>query len=315
MFESRVQGLADHVANEAGFEPSTQLVVADVVEIFQEVDRMLDAISYPAVFSGRNFLDIGNELLDNLRYTISDGNEENLLQWVRTACSVLSTHVAALNAMDLVMDANSRGILSRTALVDQQTTSLLDQAALRASAKRLTEELQDSVVKARDAAGTVGNASLSSHFANYADQEVRSANRFRAFAIAGFTVALVFALLFGNGKNGWLLTFQSDWTALAFKVAGAAGIGSISAYLARQAGQHRRMSNWARSMAVQLQSFPAFIEPLGYEKQAEMYDLLARRVFTAPPEKSGNTSDDSVGAAQLLEVVTALARRSNTTWQ
>lgn len=311
MFAERIQGLNLQVHNDGGFEPATQHVLGDELELFQEIDRMLEVIGYPIDYQGAIFPKLGEELLDRLRDAIATGEDRAILDWVRAASSELSAHVDALNDMDLLRDAESRGIAGRTALVAQQASALMDQAIFRASAVQLNEELQESVEKAKDAAGEVGNASLSSHFASYADEELRSANGFRNAALTGFALALAFALLFGNGKDGWFLTFQNDWTALAFKVAGAAGIGGISAYLARQAGQHRRMSNWARSMAVQLQSFPAFIEPLAYEEQAEMYRMLARRVLTAPPEKSGDASEDSVGAAQLLDLVTNLAKRSS----
>ncbi|NJI60929.1 hypothetical protein HCX50_15980 [Microbacterium oxydans] len=310
MFTERIQGLTGHINTQGAFDPSTRALLYEQLEIFQEVDRMLEPIGYPTDYHDNSFTTIGEALLDQLRDSIRSGDDEAMLGWIRTACSTLSSHVTVMHELGAVADAESRGIVSRTALVAQQATTLMDQAALRASAMLLNEELQDSVSKAKDAAGIVGNASLSRHFAAYADDEVGSANRFRVAALVGFSIALAFALLFGNGKEGWLLTFQSDWTALAFKAAGAVGIGGISAYLARQAGQHRRMANWAQSMAVQLQSFPAFIEPLGYEEQAEMYRMLARRVLTAPPERPGGAPEDNVGAAQLFDLVASLAKRS-----
>lgn len=310
MFESRAGALVSHILREGDFELSSRQVVSEELDLFQEVDRMIEVVDYPTDYDGVNFRELGDGILDNLREAIRSGSDDLLLHWVRDTSTALTRHVSSLNDAQKLDDASSRGIASRTSSLAQQASSLLDQSALRASAKRLTEELQESVEKAKDATGTLGNASLSSHFATYADKEVGSANRFRAAALAGFTVALAFALVFGNGKDGWLLTFQSDWTALAFKITGAAGIGGISAYLARQSGQHRRMANWARSMAVQLQSFPAFIDPLDHEEQAEMYRMLARRVLTAPPEKQGGASEDTVGAVQLLDLFASLAKRA-----
>lgn len=310
MFAERVQGLAQHAHRDGAFAETTQGILEEQVELFQEVDRLLETRDYPTDYENDSFPALGDGLLDDLRNAIASGTDEAILQWVRDVSRVLSAHLSLLSSMDHVRESEGRDIASRSALIAQQASTLMDQAALRASALRLNEELQDSVDKAKDAAGEVGNASLSSHFATYADREVKAANGFRTAALIGFGLALAFALLFGNGKDGWLLAFQNDWTALAFKAAGALGIGGISAYLARQAGQHRRMSNWARSMAVQLQSFPAFIEPLAYEQQADMYQMLARRVFTAPPERNGDVSEDSVGVAQLLDLVTNLVKRS-----
>lgn len=311
MFEERVQGLMRHANRDGVFAGTVQSILEDQIRLFAQVDQALGERDYPTDYQQERFSRLGDGLLDDLREALASGTDEAILHWVREASEVLSAHTGRLVDAQELPESDGREISLRSALIAQQASSLLDQVTLRASALRLNEELQDSVDKAKDAAGEVGNASLSSHFATYADDEVRAANGFRRAALVGFALALAFALLFGNGKEGWLLTFQNDWTALAFKVTGALGIGGISAYLARQAGQHRRMSNWARSMAVQLQSFPAFIEPLAYEQQADMYQMLARRVFTAPPEKNGDASEDSIGAAQLLDLVTNLVKRSS----
>lgn len=309
MFAARVQGLTQHLTGEWLSDP-TRKVLDSALALFDEVDRMLEVIGYSEDRFGVSFSTLGDKLLQSLRDAVATRSDDAILRWVQSTLSSISGHVSSLNELQEVRDAESRGIATRTATVTQQASALLDQAALRASAEQLNEELRDTVDKAKDAVGDVGNASLAGHFASYADKEVESANRFRLAALIGFGLALSFALIFGNGKDGWFLAFQNDWTALAFKVAGAVGIGGISAYLARQGGQHRRMANWARSMAVQLQSFPAFVEPLAYEEQAEMYRMLARRVLTAPPEKSGSASEDSVGMAQLLDLATNLAKRS-----
>lgn len=310
MFADRVTSLVHHAQRDGAFAQTTQSILEEQIELFRQVDQVLEHEDYPSDYQNNRFSELGDGLLDALREAIASRTDETILLWVRAVSNDLSQHLSALIESQSMSESVGRDIVAKIALIAQQASSLMDQAVLRASAVRLNEELQDSVDKAKDAAGEIGNASLSSHFATYADDEVKAANGFRKAALTGFVVALAFALLFGNGKDGWLLAFQNDWTALAFKVAGALGIGGISAYLARQAGQHRRMSNWARSMAVQLQSFPAFIEPLAYEQQADMYQMLARRVFTAPPEKNVDASEDSVGAAQLLDLVTNLVKRS-----
>ncbi|SEB36082.1 hypothetical protein [Microbacterium hydrocarbonoxydans] len=309
MFEDRVETFTKHLLEADSFSETTQELALEQLSVFEATDDYLARIGDPHSFSG-GLSTLGDKVLDGLRDALAQGSDEGVLSWVKQVSRDITQHFNLL-ATTGPEDDEASFIATRSRALSQQASTLQDQATLRAATIELNAELQDSAAKAKDAAGIIGAASLATHFGRYADDEERAANMFRVSALVGFAAALSFALIFGNGANS-VLTFENEWTALAFKAAGAIGIGGIAAYLARQSGQHRRMANWARSMEVQLQSFPAFIEPLAYEQQAEMYALLARRVLTAPPERSGNTSDDSVGATQLLDVVTALVKRSNT---
>lgn len=300
-----------HLTDGDSLSEATRDVALEQLSVFQEVDSFLGDIGDPiGVFGGLQHL--GEQVLGDLRSALARASDEDVLAWVQETYRAINAHFDSLPNVDPSDFDRGVHISRRLRALNQRASVLQDQAALRAATVKLNEELQDSAAKAKDAAGIIGTASLATYFGNYGDREARSANAFRISALGGFVAAVVFALVFGNGTAGTLVSFDNEWTALAFKAAGAVGIGGIAAYLARQSGQHRRMANWARSMEVQLQSFPAFIEPLEYAQQADMYSLLARRVLTAPPEKSGTSSEDSVGPAQLIDVLTSIVKRSNT---
>ncbi|MCK2031261.1 hypothetical protein [Microbacterium galbinum] len=311
MLEDRIETFTTHLHEDASIPKATRDLALSVLKLLPDaVDYLID-IGDPLHFMTTASM-LGERVLDDLRRALAPGSDDDLLSWAKQASDEIASHFDAIEIELPPLERQQADLfVSRARGLSQQASVLQDQESLRSEAVKLNAELQDSAAKAKDAAGIVGASSLATHFGDYADREVKSANAFRTAALVGFGLALAFALLFGNGAHGLIVTFESEWVALAFKATGAIGIGGISAYLARQSGQHRRMANWARSMEVQLQSFPAFIEPLGYDQQAEMYGLLARRVLTAPPEKTGSASDDSVGAAQLIDVFTSLIKRSN----
>ncbi len=124
--------------------------------------------------------------------------------------------------------------------------------------------------------------------------------------VRGLTIAAIILGLGGVLAQGHLE--PGDWTGVTFRLAIAAGAGTLAAYFGRQSGQHRRLYNWARSTQVQLESFRH--SSRGFLQRSRVRCTHPRATRTrAPPEKSGDSSEDSVGSAQLLDIVATLARR------
>lgn len=186
--------------------------------------------------------------------------------------------------------------------LDDESLRRRTQLALE-RAESAAEKATTASEKASDAAGMSGNASLSGHFATYANGERAAANAFRVLTIFAVIAGLTGVLLIGPLDS-------ADWAGLTYRIAIAAAAAALATYLGRQAGQHRRMYNWAKSLEVQLQSFPAFVEPIDDDDRVEIYRTFARRVLSAPPEKRTEPSEDSVGVAQLLDLMTALSKRA-----
>lgn len=201
---------------------------------------------------------------------------------------------------------------------DSMLALLEDRTAFRERADRLVNEaeqtaerVQESASKAeqsasaaQQAAGVAGEVALSEHFATYASNELRTANWFRGFAIAGIIAALAVAAFAPHPPS-------NDWVALSYRVAQLAGIAALATYFGRQAAQHRRVHNWAKGLQVQLQSFPAFIAPIDEQStRDEIYSAFARRVLGAPPEKAGSSSDEAYPTQQLVELATTVVKKA-----
>lgn len=213
---------------------------------------------------------------------------------------------------------NIRDSLMREADGLESTLSNLD---TRIESERWREELQDAVGEAnqyvevarnaaeiaQESAGTTGNASLSQYFDEYAAAELSAARGFRTATLWAIGAAVLVAVAL------WLPVWgKQEWPEVVYHLAVVAGIGALGAYLGRQSGQHRRVYNWAKGIAVQLRSFPAFVQPvINADTVAQIYLLFANRVMGAMPERLGKgTNTDPVGVAQVVELVSALTKQS-----
>lgn len=307
MFDQRIMNLMEAVAS-LDAAPQAAPLVHRTLDLMREVDEAISDTS-----SLRTFTTMEGDLNDTfedafvtLRSFLREPTDEAGFEWShkvgRTFAFVLESISQLVNLEDTI--ERRLGELAFHALtVAERATMLLDNAAIRKSAEVALGEATDAAEKAKDAAGITGGASISEHFATYSKSELRSANIFRILTIVGVLGALAIAL-------GLKLPEAGDWTGLAFRLAILAAFGTLSAYFARQAGQHRRMFNWARSMEIQLKSFPAFIEPIALEERGDIYRAFARRVLGSPPEKDGTAADDAMPATQLLDLVVTLAKRS-----
>lgn len=248
--------------------------------------------------------------LDELRDRLSTPSNTSLLKWAKSAATGVAS---ALQFPSLQgKPSNSTGIRANALYGDaEHANRLLDRYSLEDEqewllqrARQSVEAAESAAEKAQESAGITGGSSLSSHFETYAKSERIAAEVFRGLAMLGVVGAFLAAVLFGEISS-------NDWTHLTYRIATVAAAGTLAAYFARQAGQHRRIYNWAQSLSVQLKSFPAFIQPIPETERFEVYQAFARRVLSAPPEKGAGASEDSVGAAQLIDLVTALARKTN----
>jgi hypothetical protein len=193
----------------------------------------------------------------------------------------------------------------RIARISETSQFEADRSRLLAKAESLVETAEGTAKKVKDAAGISGNASLSIHFKKYAFWELVSANVFRVLTIAAIGGAISAAIWLEHPN-------RDDWPEVLYRIAIVLGIAALGAYFGRQAGQHRRVYNWAKAVQVQLQSFPAFIETVTDEDtQATVFATFARRVLGAPPEKAATQDQNSpVSASQVIELMAALAKRS-----
>lgn len=118
----------------------------------------------------------------------------------------------------------------------------------------------------------------------------------------------MFVLGAGSGV-AWLDIASGDYVRLIQRVVLIAGTFGLAAYFARQAHHHRSMANWAGSIAVQLQTFDAFLSSVeNTETRDELRKSFAARAFGEHPAMKGEpvvtpsaaVMDTAVGLAAKL---------------
>lgn len=162
---------------------------------------------------------------------------------------------------------------------------------------------EESEAKAKEATGEIGEASFVTHFADYAKNQRVYAEWLRWATVALIAGVVAYAVLGDHPDVG-------DWVGLISRGAVLAGGTAIAAYLARQSGQHRRAAEWAKSIEIQLRTFPAFVDGAPEEDRSYILRLLAARILASPPEKQGTASDDSVSYAQVHDLMSSLSKKT-----
>lgn len=330
MPNERIAQFREHIDSDNSASTTAQDYAVEVLDVLDEIgelatelskghSREIDGIDYP------RFEGVIDSALSSLRAELSAKSGDlsvRLLTWSQKYAAELRTFMRRFSVAnpewkrDTVTYLADSPVAEPFMMLDRRLHTLvprieseLDNLALRDRAERLVEQTQRALEKATaasdkatDAAGLTGNASLSTHFAKYAGGERWAANTFRVLTVGAVAGGLTGVLATGPLDPG-------DWAGITYRIAIAAAAAGLAAYFGRQAGQHRRMYNWAKSMEVQLQSFPAFIDSVEDEDRSAIYRTFSRRVLSAPPEKTGESNEDSVGAAQLLDLITALTKR------
>ncbi|WP_448003350.1 hypothetical protein [Agromyces bauzanensis] len=292
---------------------SPHLTEITASRVLAALGAMLDvAHEYPDALAGgpyvAPFADEVNDLLGGLPLLLKEGDGAKLYGWARHATQKVRSRLnyAAKGASPedvLKGDTSIFGFMERLSAEDDRLAMLEDDERFRSHAAVLVEDAERTASKLQEAAGIAGDAQLALHFASYARREWWSANAFRALTILAIIAALVLAAMLPKPHAG-------DWVTFSYRLAQLVGVAALATYLGRQAAQHRRVFNWARSMQVQLQSFPAFIEPVtDGETRSGIYDAFARRVLGPPPERSGK-NDEAYPNQQVIELLTALAKKA-----
>ena len=265
-----------------------------------------------------SFRDQTDSILGELPNLVASGDGAGVLAWCRRINQYL-VPVLRMNTGDIDQHSTSDYIdavhyftphLDAVMDEDQRIASAEEAERYRAVSADLLEEVQVLADEARgtasslqDAAGMGGSASLSSHFEIYAKAEKQSANIFRGLTIGAIGIAVMCAVVLPHPAS-------DDWPGIVYRLAVVLGIAGLGTYFGRQAGQHRRVYNWAKALQVQLQSFPAFMEAVRDEEtSASIYAAFAKRVLGAPPE-AGHEADSSIDANQVIELATAVAKRN-----
>lgn len=240
-------------------------------------------------------------VLDSIRTRLTEPNvverlveelDYLLVAGLRDASEDADSHVQpALRAL-----ANSAESMKRLDKITREASTARDRA-------------KEAAQTARAAAGEGGSFALADSFDMYARAEERKANTWRVVALLCFIglAALAFYFL---GR-----TTDSSTATVLRKLGSLLPVAAIAGYAARESASHRDTSRWAKSLAVQLQTVQAYIQPLDRDRGADILQALGMKVFVgyaAPSHpgrmnrKSGVPSVDS--ATELLQKVIELLK-------
>lgn len=145
----------------------------------------------------------------------------------------------------------------------------------RATIRKAAAEVEGIRDDTRAAAGEIATADLAQHFETYRKSERTQAEVLRAIAgllIAGAVVALAHLV---PGERTTAEVLQRAVFSLP--------IFALAAYLSKESAQHRKASQWAATLRVQLLTIDLYAAPLGIEEAAEVRQILARRAFGDVP--------------------------------
>lgn len=203
---------------------------------------------------------------------------------------------------------------SALAQIGSALDALNGQTSISQDQKRAREaalNAEASAAKASAAAGVTGEVGMFFHYDDLAGKEEKAAEKFRKWtiqaAIVGGAVAAIFLIGPALGLQA-LHIAAGDYVHLIQRIVVTAAIFGLAAYFARQAHHHRSMANWAASLAVQLQTFEAFLDPIADDQEKhELRKSFAARAFGDHPAMKGEPSVSA--SAATMDAAVALAAK------
>ncbi|MGO4145517.1 hypothetical protein AB4Y77_10565 [Paenarthrobacter sp. YAF11_1] len=200
--------------------------------------------------------------------------------------------------------------LSEAAGVVRSVESQNKLRKIEATAKKALDSTQASATKASAAAGVTGDSAMATHYEAMATRETLSAIRFRLWTILTSMLAGGTALVFLVGPSWGLESLKvetGDYVHLIQRIVVTAAVFGLAAYLARQAHQHRSLANWAGTLAVQLKTFEAFVDPITTDTVKDsIRRSFAERAFGEHPSMKGEavSQSETATAEKAIDLVT-----------
>lgn len=147
-------------------------------------------------------------------------------------------------------------------------------------------------------------AKLVEHFQTFGQKHGFATWGFFALGILTLVGAADFSIQFAMSKD----SFDQPISAFSWRFAIVAGGTAIGTYLLRLASYHRRLSVWADTVQVQLQTFASYTEQIGDEaSKNQLRAEFAKRVFGDEPGRPTNPNDKSPETMNIADLSTLIA--------
>jgi hypothetical protein len=150
--------------------------------------------------------------------------------------------------------------------------------AVEDAEKRVGELIEEIARKDQDATNllaALGIKGTAGRWAQEAQKERTTANRWRWVTVAVVIAAAAVALLAARADS-------VDDPEFVSKILISVALGGLATYAAKQSGRHRNREERARRLELELAAFGPFIEPLPTELQHEQRSKMVDRTFGQP---------------------------------
>lgn len=144
--------------------------------------------------------------------------------------------------------------------------------------------------------GIVNSNVFSFSYKKVADDAHKRARLWHRIAIAFMIIVGIFAIY------AFVITVNSDtsWVNLVAKIFATTTFVTSAAYAARQASKQERVERYARKIEVELTAIDPFINSLDSEKQSQIKEELARKLFGNADTMEINSKDEPYTAMDNL---------------
>lgn len=181
--------------------------------------------------------------------------------------------------------AEVRKDLDGVAQIVQARRESDEQARIALARARESDEARR---EAMSVAAATGDTALSKGFADLQGKETFAAGVWTSFAVA--------TTFFGIGA-GWathmIFDTADNATGIVYPAVVALAFAGLAAYFARLGGHRRHTAQWAKSIAVQLDSYEKFIHHADEAARGPIFDRFAARVLGDPPAR--NAKNETAG--------------------
>ncbi|GGE22989.1 hypothetical protein [Psychroflexus salis] len=139
----------------------------------------------------------------------------------------------------------------------------------------LVAKLEAKLEEAKKIVGVVSDKAVTGNYQNVANDNMKTADRFRWIAI-GLMLVLSGLLIY----TIWDISGDSfDWTKSLIRILSAAALSYPATYAARESSKHRRLESLNRKAELELTAIGPFIELLPDEKKQEIKEKLVEKYF------------------------------------
>lgn len=195
---------------------------------------------------------------------------------------------------------HEQDVQTKIAEIEQRAAAA--QQADQAKAAEVLASLADLEKQAKNVVASTAKRVIAGDYGEWAEQQRVSAWWWNgaavAAALAAFGFALVVAVAWHNDTN---------WHAVAYKIAGSVTLLALAGYAGGQATEHRREERLAKRTQLSLDALDPFLANFEPNEQRTIKDRLVDQFFAAPQQHERRHGTVKAETGTLADLAAALA--------